>query len=542
MKLRHKAWVISLLILVSMLAIALVGTFTMRQMSEQDNRLRIKQLMYVTYSAIVQLEQLAASGQLPEPQAKAIATRILRENKYSDSEYVYVADDKMVFIATPLEPRLHGTSFHDFKDASGASVGIPLEAALRKSAGALTEYWWTSMRNGQVVDLLSVAQRTPRWQWVVGTGITVSHQELDQRFWHAARWQIMVCLLAVLLISCVILVSVRNLLQRLGTEPDEVQALMKKIASGDLRGEEGQGMAAAPQGIYGAALGMREELRHLLGNISQSVTMLRHTSHAIVDQASASRALVLQQTEATERISEATDHFSQQISGAALQARQAREQSNQAIDSATAGEHVIAEAVGRLSEIGTLVVSTQRSIDGLVASLTNISTVIGVIRDVAEQTNLLALNAAIEAARAGEQGRGFAVVADEVRKLAERTSQATGEITLTIGSIQQNSDQAKQQMDEMVTQLSGGIAQAQHGGQSVVMIREGTESVCIGMTRVETILQQQAESGRVIREDLHAVASIAQTTSTASDQTVDMAQAIATTAGELAALSGRFQL
>jgi len=542
MKLRHKAWVISLLILVSMLAIAVVGTFTMRHMSEHDNRLRIKQLMHITYSAIVQLEQLAASGQLPEPQAKAIATQILRENKYSNSEYVYVADENMIFVATPLEPKLHGTSFHDFKDASGVSVAIALEAALRKSAGALTEYWWTSMRNGEVVDLLSVAQRTPRWQWVVGTGITVNNKELDQRFWLAARWQIMVCLLTVVLISCVILVSVRSVLQHLGGEPDEVQALMKKVASGDLRGEEGKDLLKPPQGIYGAALAMRDELRHLLGNISQSVTMLRQTSHAIVDQASASRVLVLQQTEATERISEATDHFSQQISGAASQARQAREQSNQAIDSATAGEHVIAEAVGRLSEIGTLVVSTQRSIDGLVASLTNISTVIGVIRDVAEQTNLLALNAAIEAARAGEQGRGFAVVADEVRKLAERTSQATGEITLTIGSIQENSDQAKQQMDEMVTQLSGGIAQAQHGGQSVVMIRKGTESVCIGMTEVETILQKQAESGRVIREDLYAVANIAQTTCTASDQTVEMARAISTTAGELAALSGRFRL
>jgi methyl-accepting chemotaxis protein len=540
MKVKHKAWWASFLILVSMLAIALAGTYTMRQMSDQDNRARIKQLMFSTYSGILELEKMAASGKLTDAQAKDIATQILRENKYSSSEYVYVADEKLNFVATPLDPQLHGTSFNDFKDADGKSVGAILSAALQQSGGLLTEYWWTAKRDGKVVDLLSVAQRTPRWHWVVGTGI--SFAEVDQRFWHTARWQVLVCLLMVACIAAVILLSVRGLLAKLGGEPDEVQALVQKVAAGDLRGTEALAGEVPAHSIYGAVFTMRAALRQLLGNMSQSVLTLNHSSHAIVEQASASRVLVQQQTEATERISHATDQFSQQIAGAAVQARDARRQSDEAITSAANGQQVIAQAVGRLNDIGTLVMATQSSIDDLVGRLGNISTVIGVIRDVADQTNLLALNAAIEAARAGEQGRGFAVVADEVRKLAERTSQATGEITKTIGSIQVNSQQAKQRMDEMVDQLHGGISQAQDGGKAVGVIRQGTESVCEGMQQVEQVLLQQTEASRAIREDLYAVAEISTSTRAASAQTVQMAESISQAADTLSELSSRFQL
>ncbi len=540
MKVKHKAWLISLLVLISMLAIALAGTYTMRHMSDLDNRARIRQLMSSTYSSIVQLEQLAASGQLTDAQAKAIATRLLRENKYSTSEYVYVADDKLLFVATPLDPQLHGTSFNDFKDADGNSVGAILSNALQRSGGQLTEYWWTAVRDGEVVDLLSVAQRTPRWQWVVGTGI--SFAEVDQRFWQSARWQVLVCLLLVAGIAAVILLSVRSLLHKLGGEPGEVQQLVQAVAAGDLHGSLPDTVQAIPGSIHAAVLDMRESLRQLLGNMMQSVQTLNHSSHAIVEQASSSRALVTQQTEATERISTATEQFSLQVGAAAGQARQARKQSDEATISAASGQQVIAGAVARLDEIGTLVGDTQASIDELVTRLDSISAVIGVIRDVADQTNLLALNAAIEAARAGEQGRGFAVVADEVRKLAERTSQATGEITHTIGSIQVNSQQAKQRMDEMVLQLHGGIAQAQDGGQAVSVIRQGTESVCRSMQTVEQLLQQQADNSQAIRHDLREVASIAVSTRAASEQTVQMAHAISDAADELAELSGRFRL
>ncbi len=150
-----------MLVLVFLLGTMLVGLYVLRTASNTDNHARITQLVKTTYNTIVQLENVAASGKMSEADAKAVATQILRENKYHDSEYVYVTDDKLVFVATPLDPQLHGTSFNDFKDSKGNSVGAIAAAALDKSGGALTEYWWDSKRDGKVVDLLSVAVRTP---------------------------------------------------------------------------------------------------------------------------------------------------------------------------------------------------------------------------------------------------------------------------------------------------------------------------------------------------------------------------------------------
>lgn len=121
MTLRKKAWMLSILVLVALIAQMLIGLWVMREASDEDNRARIKQLMTSTYQTIVQLEALADAGSLSEEQAKAIATRILRENKYHPSEYVYVVDDQMNFVAAPLDPQIHGTSFNDFKDASGTA-------------------------------------------------------------------------------------------------------------------------------------------------------------------------------------------------------------------------------------------------------------------------------------------------------------------------------------------------------------------------------------------------------------------------------------
>src|SRR5690606_13431789 len=141
------------------------------------------------------------------------------------------------------------------------------------------------------------------------------------------------------------------------------------------------------------------------------------------------------------------------------------------------GQELISTAVQRLVEIDSIVTITQASIDELAERIDSISAVIAMISDVANQTNLLALNAAIEAARAGEQGRGFAVVADEVRHLAGRTSRATLEIGDTINAVQGSSRKAKQNMDEMVAQLKQGILQTQKGGEAVKLIQTGTLGV-----------------------------------------------------------------
>ena len=129
MSLRIKIWILTGLIFIGLLGIMLIGLFTLRYTSTQDNSARVEELLDSTYATVIQMEGLAASGKLSDEQAKEYATQILRNNFYSKSEYVYVADEKLNFVATPLDPQLHGTSFHEFKDGYGKSVGDILHHA-----------------------------------------------------------------------------------------------------------------------------------------------------------------------------------------------------------------------------------------------------------------------------------------------------------------------------------------------------------------------------------------------------------------------------
>ncbi|MFC7420136.1 methyl-accepting chemotaxis protein [Iodobacter arcticus] len=539
MTLRKKVYLLALSILLALIGIMLVGLWTMRQASNDDNSARIKQLMGSTYNGIVQLENMVASGKLAEAQAKEIAIQLLRENKYHKSEYVYVVDEKLNFVATPLDPQLHDTSFNDFKDATGNSVGAIAQAALDKSGGALTEYWWTSKRDGKVVDLLSVAQKTPRWGWVVGNGI--SFAEADARFWSNARWQVLICLAVAGVVAAIMLSAVRNLLRDLGGEPSEVMALVQVVADGNLHIDDDMANVSA-QSIYGSVLRMRKSLRDVISQLSSVVHTLHSSGDEIVAKAESSNLYVGAQSKAATRIAQTAEDFTQQTQQAELQAKKAKGQSEAATEISAQGLSVISAAVDRFSEIEHSVGETQSSIDDLAQRVGSISAVIAVIRDVADQTNLLALNAAIEAARAGEQGRGFAVVADEVRKLAERTSTATREIGETINAVQDSGQTAKSRMDGMVVQLKEGIRQTKEGGEAVKAIRAESAATALVVGLIGDALAAQVQSSQAIRNDVDEVASFSSGTLDAAQSTVAVAQSIKQVSDQLEILIKQFRL
>jgi methyl-accepting chemotaxis protein len=220
----------------------------------------------------------------------------------------------------------------------------------------------------------------------------------------------------------------------------------------------------------------------------------------------------------------------------------AAEASNRACQAAESGAKVVELTVAGMGRIAARVQKTAAAVEGLGARSEQIGDIVRTIKDIADQTNLLALNAAIEAARAGEQGRGFAVVADEVRALAERTTIATNEISAMIGSIQGDTHDAVTAMNEGVREVELGSADAARSGEVLREILDLVQAVSMQVNQIATAAEEQTATTGEISSNIHQITAVVQQTAGGAQQSAIAAGELTGLSAELQKVVGRFQI
>ena len=203
---------------------------------------------------------------------------------------------------------------------------------------------------------------------------------------------------------------------------------------------------------------------------------------------------------------------------------------------------VVKETVLGMNEIAENVRESAATIGNLGSTSEQIGAIISTINDIADQTNLLALNAAIEAARAGEQGRGFAVVADEVRALAERTSSATREIGAIIKSVQQETSSAMKVMEAGVSRVELGTVGAAKSGSALEEILQQISSVAQQVNQIATAAEEQTATTDEIRNNIRAINDTVQGTARSAHESASSAQQLSLLAEQQQRLVGQFKL
>ncbi|WP_374403940.1 methyl-accepting chemotaxis protein [Niveibacterium sp.] len=269
--------------------------------------------------------------------------------------------------------------------------------------------------------------------------------------------------------------------------------------------------------------------------VTRQASDVAHAAQEMLDGARVASDASSAMAATVEQVTVSINHVADRANDAAVESRQSGERAQQ-------GEGVINGTVGEINGIADRVHEAAQKIEVLASEALSINAVVTVIKEVADQTNLLALNAAIEAARAGEQGRGFAVVADEVRKLAERTAHSTQEISTLIGRIQTSAEGAVTQMRGVVDRVEIGVTQATEAGSAIQEIRSSSEQVVNMVGDISHAIREQSAASTNIAQQVERIAQVSEETNASAAQTSEAAHALKSLAHQMQEAVSKYRI
>lgn len=504
----------------------------------------LKQYMDLALSSIKPIYD-KSSGNDQAAQAKAIET--IQSLYYGKDGYIFVNDASGVTLANRAKPENVGKNTLNVQDKNGKFLFKDLFAAARQGGGYV-EYMWYKESKKTEVPKLSYAIYLPKWGWTMGTGFYIDDIQdavvAKQASIHKVLSGTITVIISVSVVILAVIVFVSLFLSGIITKSVlAINKFLKEVSDGEgdltrelpvLSNDEMGEMAKHFNKFIGKLNEIISIVKEGSQNVASASTELASTTEELTTTFQDQAGQVTSVAGATEEISVTSQEVMNSLNAANEQTRNAEKLTNE-------GKSQLTSSVTEVMAIRDKVQTLGVTIDNLANSSSEIGNIINVINDIADQTNLLALNAAIEAARAGEHGRGFAVVADEVRKLAERTQSATKEIENIISSLQNETKTATTDMEEANKKVVAGAEAIEHTQRVFEDIVNAVESINGTNRTINTSIQEQVTAISNINENAQVISTGIDESSNALEQVTATVADLQRQADDLNNMVSRFK-
>jgi methyl-accepting chemotaxis protein len=532
-KVSRKLWGL-IAILVSLLVIfEFDAYYNQYNESLKARKQQVKEQVENAYSLIQYYHDQASV--IGEEAAKEQALKAVAALRYGSGGYFWINDYQHTLLMHPLKPQLNGSDVTNKTDASGNHHWQAMVTTVKQQGEGFVEYTYKGPQVDTPEEKVSYVKGLKDWNWIVGSG--VFYTDVKAAFWSNVKVSLIIetlLVLAALTLSCFV---VRSIVRPLKA----VTAHLQTVASGDmtqhleLNRKDELGILADSANQMSLALG------NTLGSVSNAIQELQAVSLQMRTNTANTKGGMDAQFNEVEKLATAMNEMSYSIRDVANNAKDTANATQVVQETTRSSSKDLSETNQNIQTLTHHVEGANTVIIELLSQTQEIESVLGVIGDISEQTNLLALNAAIEAARAGEQGRGFAVVADEVRTLASRTQSSTVEIRNIIEKLQQQSSNASQSMATSTEQAEKGAERMRNAANNLAKMLQQVDEVSDSSVQIASAAEQQGQVAEEINSNLMGIREVSERVLQEADEVSQGSEMIAKMADALRVQINQFR-